>query len=140
MIGSHRPYILKQRLAFAILILCVIAAAHITYAKVHPEWLLFREGDNLFQEGQWEKAIPLLEKSLALGATQPKISAQIAHAYAEIKNYPKAIFWYEAFLKDNPNELWARKALAGMYTANGDFEKASQEYNRILEQEQNHAK
>lgn len=127
--------ILRQRIAVFLIIVCSAFAAHISYRYFKPQWVEYRKGDNLYNQQDWAAAISSLEKSFAMGATDKNISAKIAHAYGKLKDYPKAIYWYQKFLEQNPKAIWAHKALAGMLTANGEFDKASEEYKLILEME-----
>ena len=128
---------IKQRATFVVILIGMGIITHLSYRWMHPEWLAFRQADNYFRDKNWQDSIPFFEKSLALGINRPQVMTQIAHAYGQMKNYPKAIYWYQKYLSINPNQLWARKALAGMLTANGEFDKAAEQYRLILEIEGN---
>ncbi len=124
-----------QRMQMLFLLVLTAVAAHLGYRAAHPEGIKFREAEHSFNAEDWQSAIKLYKDSLDLGIHNPRIYSRIAHAYGKMNNYPEAIAWYNKFIEVKPDELWARKALAGMYTANGQFEKAAEQYRIIMQEE-----
>jgi len=122
----------KQRITFATFLILAIIATHFIYQLLNPEWILFRKAETEYENKQWEKAIVFYEESLSKGLKTPVAMQRIANAYTELKNYPKAIYWYRNYIKLRPKDIWARRALAGLLTANGEFDEASKEYQWIL--------
>lgn len=122
----------KQRISFVTFLIIALIATHFIYRALNPEWVLFRKGEEEYNNKQWEKAITFYEESLSKGLNNPVVMPHIADAYSQLKNYQKAIYWYRNYLKLRPKDIFARRALAGLLTANGEFDEATKEYEWIL--------
>ncbi len=131
--------VLKQRIALGIMSIVTVITAHLVYINKHPEWILFRKAENEYQNKQWAEAAQLYQESLDKGLKNSLAISRIGHSYGELKDFPKAVYWYKHYVDLNPKDIWARKELAGWLTANGEFDKAAEEYSRIiqLEKQQN---
>lgn len=124
-----------QRLQMAVILIVVAFAAHFGYRYFHPEWIIYRQAEREDDAKNWQGAIDLYEQAITLGVTNPQVMSKLGRAYGELKNYPKAVYWYQKYLIAKPNALWARKALAGMLTAAGEFDEAANQYKIIMEQQ-----
>lgn len=124
----------KQRSFFIALILIVGFTTHFAYRVLKPQWVIFEQAESSYQRKDWNSAIALYEESFAKGLYNPVAMLRIAEAYSKIKNYPKAIYWYQAYLKINPNDADVRRALAGAFSGNNEFEKAEMQLKLILEE------
>lgn len=130
--------VFRQRLIFVGMLTVVIIITHLAYHRINPEWIVYRQADHQFRREHWHAAIALYEESFAKGLNYPTAMLRIAHASTEVKDYPKAIHWYEAYLTIKPRDRSVRRALAGVLTANGDFARAAEEYRRVIQEESRH--
>ncbi len=128
-------YSAKQRFICLGIFIVTIIVTHFAFQALNPEWLLYRQPEELYHQKKWEQAIALYEESFAKGLHNFNAMARLAEVYAKNKNYPKAIEWYVKCLQIKPHNLWARKALAGSYEANGEFDKAAEQLQIMLKEE-----
>lgn len=124
----------RQRLTFIGIMILVGIATHFAYTLARPEWVVYRQAENKYQDKEWAEAIPLYEKSFSMGLTSPVAMLRIAQAYGETQEFPKAIYWYQRYLALKPNDARVRRSLAGVYQGNGEFEKAALELRKIVNQ------
>lgn len=107
---------------------------HFAFLYFNPNWVLFREAENLFAQSQWERAAAIYEKINANGLDYPPASLKLAKTYFKMKNYPLAIRWYQDYLQKKPHDIWAKKEYAGALTANGNFDEAAKVYQSLLKE------
>lgn len=125
----------KQRLTVAGILFIVAAATHFAYHLLNPQWISYRKAEQKYLYEQWDEAIEYYQESFSSGLKKPEAMLRIAEAYSKIRNFPKSIHWYETYLSIKPHDIWARRSLAGVLTANQEFEKASKQYQLIMEEE-----
>jgi len=127
----------KQRLIYFVVVIAVVISTHFLYLYMKPQWLAYRQAEVSYQNQEWESAIHYYQVSLAKGINNPYVYSKLGDAYSKTRNFPMAVQSYEKYLELRPNELWAMRAYAGVLTANGEFDRAGQEYQKILEEEAN---
>lgn len=123
----------RQRLAFVCLALLTAIMIHFVYQAARPQWVVFRQAENMYAAQQWEQATLLYEKSFAMGLHNPTAILRLAHSYMELKMFPQAIEWYKQYLKIHPHDAKIRRALSGAYLGNHEFDKASEQLQFIIE-------
>lgn len=131
-------YSTKQRLIFSFLAAAVIISMHFLYRYMNPQWIAYRQAEHSYYDQDWDAAILYYNESLAKGIANPYIYSKLGDVYSKTHNFPMAVKSYEKYLELHPNELWAMRAYAGVLTANGEFERAEQEYQKIMELESKH--
>lgn len=72
----------------------------------------FLNGNKAFTNKQYELSLEHYSKILALGKENPVLFYNMANAWYRLKNYPKAILYYEKSLKSDPGNEDARFNLA----------------------------
>lgn len=129
-------YSSKQRLIYFAIVITVVISTHFLYLYMKPQWIAYRQAELSYQHEEWENAIKYFQISIAKGIDNPYVYSKLGDAYSKTRNFPMAVQSYEKYLQLRPNELWAMRAYAGVLTANGDFDRAAQEYQKILEVEE----
>lgn len=125
----------RQILSFLCLCLVVMAGTHFAYNYYNARWITYREGENYYEQKEWEKAVGAYQESVAQGLENPVVWLRLGHSYSELKEYPRALLYYKKYMNIRPKELWVKKVYAGLLTANGDFEEAQKYYQEILNQD-----
>ena len=64
-----------------------------------------------FRKKQYDNAVPVLLKAIALAPQDPDLPAQLGHAYLEKKDYPNAVNALVAAIKVNPQSIDVLKDL-----------------------------
>lgn len=126
----------KQKLIFLVFVIVAVVAADRLYLYTNTKWLLYRQAENSFKQRQWVEAAQLYEESLSQGVNRPMAMARIGDAYMQVNEFDKAIVWYKRYIADQPDQAWAHRSLAQALTAKGDFEGASQEYQKVFSSSQ----
>lgn len=125
----------RQVIVLMSLALMIVVGTHWTYRHFNREWVVYHEGDQLFQKGDWQGATQAFEESMALGLEYPKAFLKLAKAYSRQKNFPLALHWYQRYLAAVPEDFWARKEYAGLLVATGKHDEAAEEYQKIMRSE-----
>lgn len=128
-------YSRKQRLIYLFVVVAVVISTHFLYLYMKPQWLAYHQAEVSYQNQEWENAIQYYQISIAKGIHNPYVYSKLGDAYSKTRNFPMAVQSYEKYLELRPDELWAMRAYAGVLTANGEFDRAAQEYQKILERE-----
>lgn len=124
----------KQNLIFSTYVLMVVVITLVFYLNSKPEWVYFRKGESQYQAKKYGEAILSYTKSLSEGKTNPKTILHLADSYLSVGNFTKAIEFYEIYLEIFPKDKEVHQTLAKAYFWNGQFEKAEQKYQEILEE------
>lgn len=95
-------------------------------------------GEAFMQERQFLKAIPMLEKSIALDPNSLDVSLKIGRCYEKLKRYEKAIIHYERALELEPSSVEIRFSLAVSLQLLGLHKEAKEEYRKVLKADRNH--
>lgn len=125
----------KQRLIYFLFVVAIILSTHFLYLYMKPQWIAYRQGEVSYEHQEWENAIKYYQVSLSKGIDNPYVYSKLGDAYSKMRNFSMAVQSYEKYLELRPDELWAMRAYAGVLTANGEFDRAAQEYQKILEVE-----
>jgi len=88
----------------------------------------------LFRLRRDEEAEALLREKFAADPDSKAIAALLGHLLYDLKKYHLAINHYRHWLKRHPEDLDARYYLAASYYAEGEFEKALNEFRPLLTQ------
>jgi tetratricopeptide (TPR) repeat protein len=91
------------------------------------------------KRGRWEKAIPLLEKALAIAPDDQETRMHLARACGAANQYEKAHEHLGKALEANPNSGPALRALGILCSRRQDYERAIQYLKRAVELDPDHA-
>ena len=79
-----------------------------------------RLGKTLSFAGRWEESIPEYKKAIRLNPVPPNIYLySLGLSYAVTGQYEEAITWCEKAVSQEPNSLWARIIMTGVYSMSG---------------------
>jgi len=90
------------------------------------------------RHGRWEKAIPLLEKVLAITPGDQETRMYLAEAYGAANEYEKACQHLEQVLEMNPDSAPAVRALGIIHSRRQDYERAIEYLERAAELDPDH--
>ncbi len=96
-------------------------------------------GIALAGKGQWRKAIPLLEKALAMDPRDRETRMHLAEAYEAANQYDKAHLHLEKILEESPDSARALRALGIIHSRRQDYEQAIEFLERAVELDPDHA-
>ena len=82
---------------------------------------IFDKAIDLDKNGNKEKAISLLEKCIAMDEKDAEAFGALANVYADVKNYSKAFYSFEAALRLLPNDPMITRNYALALIENGNF-------------------
>lgn len=122
----------QNYLYFGMLTLTVIITIF-CYRFFEKKWLLFREGENKFNENKFKESIDYYEKSLAMGSVSTTALLHLADAYVAEGRFAEAIKWYQIYLTLKPDDLDARHSYAKALSWNGNIKEAAQQYQLLLQ-------
>ncbi len=92
------------------------------------------------RHGHWEKAIPLLEKALAVNPDDLDTRMRLAEAFGGTNEYEKACEQLEKILEQTPNSTRVVRALGIAYARRQDYDRAIEYLERAVKLDPNHAK
>lgn len=88
----------------------------------------FIKGKDLFNKGEYKKAIHQIEQALAIEPDYADIYNYLALSYSMIGNHNTAIQYFKSALSINPEYIDAHINLSIIYTEIGKFKEAEKEY------------
>jgi tetratricopeptide (TPR) repeat protein len=97
------------------------------------ENLLYMKGRQLVMDGEYEKAIPMLEKAIASDPENAFINHQLAELYLRTGKLEQAEALSKKAVEKEPDNVEYRATLGGIYAANHKYEEAKQQYARVSE-------
>jgi tetratricopeptide (TPR) repeat protein len=98
----------------------------------------YQLGQEYMEEGQFFKAIAVLEEFVALDPQCIEACLKIGQCYEKIKKYEKAIFYYEKALELDPSRTETRYSLGVSLQLLGLHSEAAKEYLKVLKKDHNH--
>lgn len=125
----------KQNYLYISMIIATIFITILCYRIFEKKWLILREAEDKFNEGQFKEAIYFYEKGLEMGAVSSSAFHHLADAYVVEGDFTQAIPWYRAYLRLHPHDWEVRQALARALSWSGHIKEAEQEYQIILKEE-----
>ncbi len=90
------------------------------------------------RHGDWEKAIPLLEKALTVTPGDTDIRMQLAEAYGTTNQPEKAGQHLKIILEANPNSAQTLRALGTLYMRRQDYDHAVEYLEKAVELDPDH--
>ncbi|MHC4201940.1 MAG: tetratricopeptide repeat protein [Planctomycetota bacterium] len=90
------------------------------------------------ERGRWEKAIPLLEKALAMAPDDQGTRMQLARACGAANRYERAYLHLEKALKASPNSAPVLRALGDLCSRRQDYERAIQYLTKAVKLDPDH--
>lgn len=95
---------------------------------------LFRQGEEAFSRGEYEKAIEFYEKAIKVDPNYAQAYNNLGLAYQAVNAKPSEIVWYfKTAVAIDPNNAQAYDNLGKAYYGMGDFDKAEQYCKKALE-------
>src|SRR5262249_14011518 len=88
------------------------------------------------REGRWDESIAYFEQALALDPRNVELLADAAGSYANLRQFPTAVKFYDRALDISPNELGLLAAKAVICQAEGNLEQAARFLSEITVQTQ----
>ncbi|HDJ23399.1 MAG TPA: tetratricopeptide repeat protein [Candidatus Aminicenantes bacterium] len=92
---------------------------------------LLTEGNNLYNQGQYQEAISIYQKILGQFPDAYVINKNIGNAYFQLEDYDQAEEYYKKVLEKDPNNNEAKMLIGNCYVNRGENEKALEWYNQI---------
>ena len=89
--------------------------------------------------GRWEKAIPLLEKALAITPDDQETRMHLARACGAANRHERAYLHLEKALKASPNSARVLRALGDLCSRRQDYERAIQYLTKAVKLDPDHA-
>lgn len=129
----------RQVVAYLFLLVATFALTTFAYFQLRGEWVEFNKGEALYQEKRFGDAVPYYRNAIAQGVDTAVVYFHLGDSYAAEKQFPEAIALYKQYLNRHPNDSEARLRLARVYSYMGDLERASLEYQKVLEVPQSEA-
>ncbi len=94
-------------------------------------------GSMLRDEGNWEEAVPFIEKGVELSPDYTDAKVRLAEAYFKLKRYPEAIAISNEALAEEPLNLSALQFRGSSYGASGHTAEAAKDFKTILNADPN---
>ncbi len=92
------------------------------------------------ERGDWEKAVPLLEKALTIAPDDEETRMRLAEAYGAANEYEKACLHLEKALEASPDSARVVRALGVLYSRRQNYERAIEHLERAVELDPDHAR
>lgn len=94
---------------------------------------LYEQGRRFYEQGDYPKAIDLLEKSIKLDGNFAPAYNQLGLAYKDSNANPSEVVWYfKTAIQIDPNYLEAYDNLGKAYYGMGEFDKAEEAFKKAL--------
>lgn len=123
----------QQNLRFFSLLIITLITTIFLYRLVHPEWILYKQGNDYYAKKDYEKAIAAYTASFTKGLKQSKFLLNLAQSYVSIGNFDEAIKVYRKYLEIHPKDKKARLAFARVLAWNQNFDESEKEFKILLE-------
>lgn len=94
-------------------------------------------GSMLRDEGDWEGAVPFIEKGVKLSPDYIDAKIRLAEAYFNLKRYPEAVAISNEVIAKEPNNVSALQFRGSSLGASGKTAEAVQDFKTILERDPN---
>ena len=102
--------------------------------------LLYIKGRQLALDGDYEQALPLLEKAAAVAPDSSFIQHQLAEVYFRLGKMEQAQSSAEKAVTQDPKNAEYRSTLGGIFATNKNYLMAKQQYEKIMEIEPDNMK
>ena len=110
------------------------------FAGMGPGDITYIDGNNLFKDGQYQRASEYFQRSLDENPNHEAAMRALANSYVQLKRYDDALGVIERAIKTNP-EFGGNYALRGIiYDHLGRYEQAMADYERSLKMDPDVAK
>ena len=90
----------------------------------------FDQAVTLYNSGQYEQAAAAFERVVEVEREQPVVWANLANAYARLREHDKAVNAYTRAIELDPQNTGYLQNLGSVYSSMGDAEKAREMYER----------
>lgn len=121
----------RQNYIYFFMSLIIAIATVMIYWETKPQWLLFREAENKFEQKAFAAAIPLYLESMKAGNSSFEAVLHLADAYVAMGDFPQAIRWYKVALEKQNNRYDIRFKLGETLIWNNNFEEAEEEFKKL---------
>ena len=91
------------------------------------------------ERGDWGKAIPMLEKALAMASDDLETRMCLARAYSALEQHEKACAHLTEVLKADPESIQALRVLGSLHSRRQDYEQATECLERAVNLAPDHA-
>jgi protein O-mannosyl-transferase len=89
-------------------------------------------GSMLRDEGNWEAAVPYIEKGVELSPDYNDAKVRLAEAYFNLKRYPEAVAIASEVIEKEPNNISALQFRGSALGASGHTKEAAEDFKKIL--------
>jgi len=104
---------------------------------IGPEWNILIHVAELYEKlGMNDEAAASMEKLLALDPSNIKLQKLVIDFYQRSQDYDKALTMIDDIIELTPYDLEAREKRAQLLIQKGEWQKASEEYKVLIEQEE----
>ena len=90
-------------------------------------------GSLLRDKGNWEEALPYIEKGVALSPDYTDARVRLSEAYFKLGKYPQSVEQANAALAKEPNNITALQFRGSALGASGHVAEAAEDFKKILE-------
>ncbi len=94
-------------------------------------------GQNLVAQKKYSRALKIFLNLNASNNKDDKILFYLGLIYFELNNFDKSFYYYNKFLKKNPNSITALYNLAFLKQSTGEIESAKKIYNKLILKDKN---
>ena len=122
---------MKKILTFLLLIVIVVSTSW-AYRLLKPEWISFREAEQLYEKKEFAKAIPLYKYAIQKGLEKPGAVFHLAESLYITGKLSDALPVYVEYVRENPLHIQAVSTLGDIYLRIGMAGKAIGTYMTIL--------
>lgn len=109
-----------------------------SYSFINPNWIIFRKAENLFNNKQYALASELYSKIQKTEIASTQLKLHLAESYISMGKFNEAVKLYKEILEKHPADKKIRLALARALQWSGDLEGSKVEYNKVLENQNEH--
>lgn len=122
----------RQITVFIVMLACSAILAAASYHHLRREWIMYRKGERLMLNRDYEGAIPFLAAARGISDTNPRVLKDLGLACIAAGRFPEAADAFRAYLKHDPLNRGARIQLARALFWSGRYHESAVEYKTAL--------
>lgn len=123
---------MRKTIQTILIALFVGAVTSFSYHHFRSDEINYFKGRRLFEEAEYEQAIPFYRRSIELGASGVEPYRDLAYSYLWSEQSEKAISILEMLSEKAPEDPYVKEALAEAYAWSGYNDKAIEIYREIM--------
>ncbi|MDP1835554.1 MAG: tetratricopeptide repeat protein [Chlamydiales bacterium] len=129
-----KRWAIKQIFAYIAMLAFTGSATSLFYFHKRGYLIGYSTGERLYQEKNFNAAIPYLMRAIEQGVDTRKAYFHLADSLTAIKQFDEAARVYNAYLEKDPNDKSARIRLARVLAYQGELAESTEQYQRALKE------